>query len=687
METAAFPLPAAVVVRSKVTPEPVNTQLALEQDVAPKPEVASTVPVSSPVPTSLADGVSDAPVVFPLQERADCSAVDMGMSEQKQLNSCNTVASSVEVQKIVELPAESQAFLTGEDLSPRATQIIPEHPNVLEECPPPSLPRLEVTITTKENDETCEVSNGKQVPRPLKVVVERVEDYDINNKFTALEMMSHFNMEGKEVPSHEVSSSSHHKIKSPLKRNAGDPKLPPLKSRSKRVQHTKTRKQNSAHCRQVRNDNLPPLCDKEQICDTENSKQNVARSHGLLNTVVGEVSVDAHGNGSSGSGSNKVADDEVTQRTMPNSAEFLTPHVDMQETNQKFIKPVSCDSKMSLISRKKHIQDMKMVDQNTLCKANMLKTVNDAQRRVRKCSVPVCRIDTTLGPSATFIVPDGDSRLIVFTPDVSGSPFKVYEDKQASTKQRKSTKVPSGLRKAHGMTCCSANRSLIGKYGDVTEMDSVQNKPSVSLDINPLRGESIEYPASECCLSEEVNRSRSEDNHLSEPEQQRSETSSLTADKEGPLKPRATEHRDSDAQRKVQKCSIPVCRIDTILGPGATIIVPDGESRLIVFKPDDSGSPFKVYEDNQASSQERKSAELTDVRKNSSKRKREQTVNASNCDSRVLKVIKEDIPRPESGRYLLRCAGAVKDPGNRSPLPRTSHLYRMSDGGSSHPET
>jgi hypothetical protein len=42
----------------------------------------------------------------------------LGRSDQDQLNSCNVVASPVEVPKIVELPAESQAFLTGEDLFP-----------------------------------------------------------------------------------------------------------------------------------------------------------------------------------------------------------------------------------------------------------------------------------------------------------------------------------------------------------------------------------------------------------------------------------------------------------------------------------------------------------------------------------------------------------------------------------------
>ena len=38
----------------------------------------------------------------------------------------------------------------------------------------------------------------------------------------------------------------------------------------------------------------------------------------------------------------------------------------------------------------------------------------------------------------------------------------------------------------------------------------------------------------------------------------------------------------------MQKCSVPVCRIDISLGPGATISVPDGDSRHIVLTPDNS---------------------------------------------------------------------------------------------------
>jgi hypothetical protein len=1016
LEAVAVCLPSAVAVPSKVTPEPVNTQLAHEQDVAPKPEVALTVPVSSPVPTSLADSVSDAPAVIPLQEPAVCSAVDMGMSEQKQLKSCNVVASPVEVQKIVELPAESQAFLAGEDLSPsvgsmtsivpspstsllieatskktttvpvrkvgcaaksvkrkpvvntdntltnyfrpvsitptanddkvdtrrtgsvrtihlnvensdndtgtmaadkpkrrqhtlEATQIVPDHPKVSEECPPP-LPCAEVKIATKENVETCEVSDGKQVSSPLKVVVERVEDFTVNKTFSALEITPPLNVECKEVPSHEVNSRSRRKIKSPLKRNAGDPKLPPFKGPSKRVQHTKARKQhgevllqdklsesygkcskkkasekpkalkcpsqnqsgtkngnndqvmdltrqeavtcpetssrdntspsllpaasgrtssktkrikstnrisevieddmtimefvrlsklsttesqpeqilssdtilddvntnkhssskchikNSAHGRQVRSDNLSPVCDKEQVCHIESSKQNVASSHGLLNTSVRAVSGDTHGNGSSSPASNEVADGEVTQASMPNSAEFLTQHVEMQETNKKLIKPKSRHKRASK-SAKKDIQDIKMVDQNTLCKASMLKTDSDAQRKdviftkqnisnsndgfsdslgevlsertcssiskteatrpcvqtqnnstspleaqkgsrkaadsedviessqdsnsslliasrlplTQKCSVSVCRIDTTLGPGATISVPDGGSRHIVLAPGGSGSPFKVYEDKSASTKQIKSAEALGGLGKAHGMKRRSSNRSLIGTLEDITEMDSVQDKPSLSLVINPSGGDSTEHPAPECCVSEEVNRSRSEEiistaGKEDTPNPQSMEKINASVSKNNILVVTVKETLKQRADEKItasesEDCILPHCKEDgTQPHSSQEINMSQSEDMVVKKEKENIIEPWSKRQlntgdsnDNHLSSVKENSQEcdskhdinklaledtqLTAVRKNASKRKRKQPFNASNCDGRGLKLLKEDVPRPE----------------------------------------
>jgi len=1005
------------VVPSKVTPEPLNTQLTREKGVAPKHVVPSKV-TPEPVNTQLAreKGVAPKRVVTrkvtpePVNTQL---AHEQGTSEQKQLNSCNVVASPAEVQKIVELPAESQAFLTGEDLSPSVcsrTSIVPspgssrlieatskktntvavrkvgylskslkrepvvantdnpltnyfrpvsiilttdddkvdasrtesartvhlnvensdndtgtvaadetkrrqhtleaeQHRKVLEKCPPLSLPCAEVKITAKLNDETCEVSCGKQLSSPLKVVVERVEDITVNKTFSALKIIPPLNMECNEVPSHEVSSRSHRKTKKPMKINAGDPKLPPFKSSSKRDQHMKTRKQcrdmllqdklseshskcskkrasekpkalecpsqnqrgtkngtddqlmdltrqeavsdpetashdntspsllpaasgrtssktkqtkstdsvseviesvvamqevvrlsklsatgnqpeqilnsdtifddvntnkpssrkcyfnKSAHIRQLRNNNLSPLCDKEQICDIKSSKQNVASNHRLLNTVVGEVSGDMCGNGSSSPASSKVAD-EVTEQSMPNSAEFLTPHVEMQETNKKFIKRNSRRSKKSSRSAKKDIQDRKILEQNTVCKANMLKTDSDTQRKdviftkqnisnsnddlseslgevlaertcstiskteatlpcvqmqkdstsmpqahkgsskaadsedviessqdsnssfliasklplIRKCSVSVCRINTTLSPGATISVPDGDSRHIVLTPNKSGSPFKVYEDKPASPKQRKSAEALSGLEKAHALKRHSAVQALARKYADATEMDSVQDKPSVSLGINPSRGESTEHPASECHVSEEVNRSRSEE-------------SISKAGKEDTLKPQSMEKINASPSKdnnlvvivketlkqradvkfsasESEDCILPSCR-ENGTQPHSSQEIKMSQSEDIVIKKQKESIRVRSKQqlstgdsnDNHLSSVKENSQEchseqdinklaledtqLTAVRKNTSKRNRKQPFNASDCDGRVLKRLKEDIPRPE----------------------------------------
>jgi hypothetical protein len=534
---------------------------------------------------------------------------------------------------------------------------------------------------------------------------------------------------------------------------------------------------NSACSRQVRNGDLSPLCDKEQICDLESSKQNVASSHRLLNTSVREVSSDMHGNGSSSPASNEVADGEVTERSMPNSAEFLTPHVEMQETDKKFIKPDSCHSKTPLRSAKKDIQDMTLVDQNTLCKANMLKTDSDAQRKdviftkqnisnsnngfsdrlgevlaertcssiskteatlpcvqmqnngtsphevhkgsrkgaesqdvressqdsnsslliasklplMQKCSVSVCRIDTTLGPGTTISVSDGDSRHIVLTPDSSGSPFKVYKDKPASTKQRNSAEALSGLENSYRMTCCSANRSLIGRFSDVTEMDSVQDKPSISLGMNPSRGESTEHPTSECCVSEEVNRSRSEDSISTTgkediPNPQSMKKINLSVSKVDMLVAIVEETLKQQAYKKFstpesEDCILP-CRKEDGTQPHSSQEISTSQCEDIVVKKEKGSirEPWSkqqlstgdsndnhlssVKEDDQECDSKQainKSAlevtQLTAVGENASKRKRKQPINASNCDGHVLKLLKEDIRRPEPEQQRSETCG------------------------------
>jgi hypothetical protein len=491
---------------------------------------------------------------------------------------------------------------------------------------------------------------------------------------------------------------------------------------------------------------LSPLCDKEQICDIESSKQNVASSHGLSNTSVRAVSRDTHGDVSPSPASNEVANGEVTQRNMPNSADFLTPHVEVQETNRKFIKRNSRHSKMSLRSTKKDIRDTKMVDQNTLYKANMLKADSDAQRKdvvfakqnfsnsndgfsdslgevlaertcssiskhegfrkaadsedviessqesnsslliasklplIQKCSVSVCRIDKNLR-RAIISVPDGSS-YIILTPDDSGSPFKVYKDKPASTKQKKSAEAVSGLGKALSMTRHSANRSLIGKCTEVTEKDSVQDKPSVSLSINPSTGESTEHPASECCVSQEVNRLRYEDSistagkeDTPKPQSMEKINASISKDnslvketlkQRADVKFRASESEDCAHPHSTEKESVrePWCKRQLSTGDSnANHLSPVKENRQDCCSKQDINK--LALDDTQ----------LRAVGENASKRKRKRPFNASNPDGHVLKLLKEDIPRPEPEQQRSETCGltAAKE-APLKPRAREQHI-------------
>jgi 3-methyladenine DNA glycosylase AlkC len=811
--------------------------------------------------------------------------------------------------------------------TPEVTQIAPEQRVVLDECPSP-VPHVELKTTTKEGDETCENSDRKKVLSPLKVVVERIEDFTVNKTFSALEITPPLHMECKEVPSCEVSGRSRRKIKSPVKRTSGDPKLPPFKGRSKRVRVAKTPKHhtevsllsdscgkkkvsekpkalkcpnqvhsgikhggervvdltgqeditgpettsrnnpspsllpaasgrtssktkqikptngisevdgndvtmpqdvkllklsttgtqpeqllnsdilndanknkhsnskchinNSADSRQVRNDNLSPLCDKKQICDVESSKQNVASSPGQSNTSVRKVNEDTHCNGSSGPANNGVADGEVKELSMPNSAELI-PCVEMQETNKKYIKPSSRRR-----SAKKEEEDVKMVDQNTLCKADMLKTDSDAERKdvkfseqnisnsndgfpkslrellvaktgisqieatlpcvqtqnintsphevhkcskkaadsedviessqdssssllnasklIQKCSVSVCRIDTTLGPGATISVPHGGCRHIVLTPERSSSSFKVYEDKPASTKQRKSAEALSGLGKGRHRTRHAGNRSLNGKYADVTEMDSVKDKPSMSLGINFSRGKSTEHSAPECCVSGEVNRSRSEDGIATAgkedtPKPQTMEEIDASVSKDNILVVSMEETLKQRADKKFnasesEDCVILPCFKEDGIQPHSSQEINMSESADSVIKKEKENirEPWSKQQlsttdanDNHLSSLKEvaqechskqhinKSAledtQLTAVGENVSKLKRKRPFNASNCDGRVLTLLKEDIPRPGLEQQRSETCGltAAKE-GRLKPRASKCEVSSLAEG-------
>jgi hypothetical protein len=310
---------------------------------------------------------------------------------------------------------------------------------------------------------------------------------------------------------------------------------------------------------------------------------------------------------------------------------------------------------------------------------------------MQKCSVSVCRIDTTLGPGATISVPDGGSRHIVLTPDVSGSPFKVFEDKSASTKQRKSAEALDELGKAHGKTRRSAKRSLIGTLEDVTEMDSVQDKPSLSLDINPSRGDSTEHSVPECCVSEEVNRSRSEEiistaGKEDTPKPQSMEKINASVSKDNILVFTIKETLKQRTDEKIrasesEDCILPRCKEDgTQPHSSPDINMSQSEDVVVKKKKESITEPWSkrqlstgdsnvnhlssVKENSQECHSKQdinklalEDTQLTAVRENASKRKRKQPFNASNCDGHVLKLLKDDIPRPEPEQQRSETCG------------------------------
>jgi hypothetical protein len=307
---------------------------------------------------------------------------------------------------------------------------------------------------------------------------------------------------------------------------------------------------------------------------------------------------------------------------------------------------------------------------------------------MRKCSVSICRIDTTLRHGATIIVPDGDSRYIVFTPDGSGSPFKVYEEKRASTKQRKSVEALSGLGKARRMKRCSADRAVIGMYADVTDMDSVQDKPSVSLGINPSRGESTEHPASECRLSEKVNRSRSENistagkEDTPKPQSVEKINASLSKDKvaivKETLKQRADEKfKASESEDYILSCckengtqphssqGIDMSQPEHIAVKKQKESIREPWSKQQLSTGDSSDNHLLPVKKNSHECHSKRDinklaledTQLTAVGENVSKRNRKRPFNASNCDGHVSKLFKEDVPRAELERQRSGTCG------------------------------
>jgi hypothetical protein len=127
--------------------------------------------------------------------------------------------------------AEPDVYLQSSETAHNPQQTISKHAEVPEDSQVPSLSSAEILTPTKENSTECEVSDWRDVLSPVKVVVEKVEDFILTKTFSALETTPPLNVEhDKELPLQEVSSSSRRKTKSPLKRHPGNPKQPPFKS-------------------------------------------------------------------------------------------------------------------------------------------------------------------------------------------------------------------------------------------------------------------------------------------------------------------------------------------------------------------------------------------------------------------------------------------------------------------------
>jgi hypothetical protein len=106
---------------------------------------------------------------------------------------------------------------------------------------------------------------------------------------------------------------------------------------------------------------------------------------------------------------------------------------------------------------------------------------------MNRCSVSVCRIDTTLEPGAEIDLSQGDQKLMVSIPQDCYSPFKVYTPERktpTATQQENPADAVSEMENTHHMIPLSATRSLYGKCADVSQMDPVQDEPNISLVIN-----------------------------------------------------------------------------------------------------------------------------------------------------------------------------------------------------------
>jgi hypothetical protein len=193
---------------------------------------------------------------------------------------------------------EPNVCLQSSETAHDPQQIVSNHTEVLEDGQVPSVASVEIPATTKESSIKCEVPGWRQMLSPVKVVVEKIEDFILPKTFSALETTPPLNVEhDKELPSHGVSSSSRRKTKSPLKRNAGDPKLPPFKSNSRTIQHMQTKEQCMELMSKDKLSKSSSRLNKRKESEEMRPLKRSARSHGgkygssghVMKVTVGEA--------------------------------------------------------------------------------------------------------------------------------------------------------------------------------------------------------------------------------------------------------------------------------------------------------------------------------------------------------------------------------------------------------------
>jgi hypothetical protein len=349
---------------------------------------------------------------------------------------------------------DAEPCLNNLDTTYDLQHTVPEHTQVLEDSHVPSVTSAEVAGATKENDVECGVPVWRRTLSPVKVVVEKVEDFILTKTFSALETTPPLKTEhdkelpstplktehDKELPSHEAGGSSRRKIKNPLKRNPGDPKLPPFKHNSEEGKARRKRKV------------------KKQVF-----------KKGTMDKLDLKTSVQSAETPSCNSGS-----------------EVALPHVEIHNTRT---------GPEEILSGSQKISDSEDVIESSQDSGTSSVIVHTLMPR---CSVSLYRIDNSLRPGSKINVSHGDQKLMILTPQNSSSAFKIYTpDKKILTaiQQEKPAKAESQMEKTHHLKLLSATRSLC-KSACVNQMDSVQDVPNMSSVSNSKVDESMKESAS-----------------------------------------------------------------------------------------------------------------------------------------------------------------------------------------------